>query len=411
MKASNGLLVVLKKEFTRFFTDKRQVLGTLLAPGLMIFVMYALMWQGMFTVMAGSSDEPPTIYAVNLPQSIEAPASEAGLEFTQASASNVDGIKQEIVDQAVDVLVVFPADFDTQVAAGMDRSGTAPAVEVYYNSAKTESSEAYNAVRSMLSSYQDSLYKPFTVNAGDGAFDLASSADILSMVMGGIMPMMILMFLFIGCMAIAAESLAGEKERGTMATMLVTPLKRWQLAAGKIISVSVISLLAGISVVVGMIGAMVVVFIMQGDMFASAGESIAASGVLPADLPATILPLASLAWLVLVILATVLLFVGIISLFSAWAKTVKEASSYAGVLMFAVIAIGVAGMFFPDTASELVFYLVPVYNSALAIMGIFTFDPNPLFIAVSIVANLVYTGACIFILTRMFNSEKVMFKR
>ena len=41
-------------------------------------------------------------------------------------------------------------------------------------------------------------------------------------------------------MSVAPESIAGEKDRGTIATLLVTPLKRTHLAIGKIISLAII---------------------------------------------------------------------------------------------------------------------------------------------------------------------------
>ena len=65
------------------------------------------------------------------------------------------------------------------------------------------------------------------------------------------MPLLILVFLFSGCMAIAPESIAGEKERGTIATILVTPIRRSELALGKIFSLSIIALLSGLSSTVG----------------------------------------------------------------------------------------------------------------------------------------------------------------
>mgnify|MGYP002564867313 CR=1 FL=1 len=60
-----------------------------------------------------------------------------------------------------------------------------------------------------------------------------------------------MVFLFSGCMAVAPESIAGEKERGSIATLLVTPLGRGELAMGKVISLGCISLLSGASSFLG----------------------------------------------------------------------------------------------------------------------------------------------------------------
>lgn len=65
--------------------------------------------------------------------------------------------------------------------------------------------------------------------------------------------MLMLIFLYSGCMSIAPDSIAGEKERGTLATMLVTPMKRGNLAVGKILSLGTLALLSGLSSFIGTI--------------------------------------------------------------------------------------------------------------------------------------------------------------
>ena len=57
------------------------------------------------------------------------------------------------------------------------------------------------------------------------------------------------------------------------------------------------------------------------------------------------------------------------------------------------------------------FYLVPLYNSVQCMIGIFTFDFQPLNVAVCVLGNLVYTGVGVLVLQRMFNSERLMFAR
>ena len=67
------------------------------------------------------------------------------------------------------------------------------------------------------------------------------------------LPMLLMIFLFSGCLSVAPESIAGEKERGTIATLLVTPVKRSSIALGKILALSIIALLSGASSAVGTI--------------------------------------------------------------------------------------------------------------------------------------------------------------
>jgi sodium transport system permease protein len=63
--------------------------------------------------------------------------------------------------------------------------------------------------------------------------------------------MLIIMFLFSGAMSIGPDSIAGEKERGTIATLLVTPVKRSEIAIGKVMSLSIISLFSATSSFIG----------------------------------------------------------------------------------------------------------------------------------------------------------------
>src|SRR5699024_3354620 len=104
----------------------------------------------------------------------------------------------------------------------------------------------------VLDLYEQQISNAFNVNAGDG-YDLASATSLTTEILSAVVPMVLLVLLFSGCMAGAPESIAGEKERGTLATMLVTPVKRSHIAVGKIISLSCISLLSGISSFLGLI--------------------------------------------------------------------------------------------------------------------------------------------------------------
>ena len=96
-------------------------------------------------------------------------------------------------------------------------------------------------MRDFLDTYESALANKFDVNPGEEVYDMATEEDLSAQVFSMMVPMLLMIFLFSGCMAVAPESIAGEKERGTIATLLVTPVKRSHLAVGKIISLSVIT--------------------------------------------------------------------------------------------------------------------------------------------------------------------------
>ena len=108
---------------------------------------------------------------------------------------------------------------------------------------------------------------------------------------------------------------------------------------------------------------------------------------------------------------TTLLVVMLITVVSALAKTTKEAGMYLTPLMIVVMLVGILGMFGGGAQEDIWFYLVPLYNSVQCMIGIFTFDFQPLNVAVCVLGNLVYTGVGVLVLQRMFNSERLMFAR
>ena len=100
----------------------------------------------------------------------------------------------------------------------------------------------------------------------------------------------------------------------------------------------------------------------------------------------------------------------IISIVSALAKSVKEANTAVMPLMILVMLVGVTGMF-GSTPSNRLFYLIPMYSSVQSMSGIFSLDYSGVNIALSCISNLVFAGIGVFALTKMFNSEKVMFSK
>lgn len=387
----NGMFTIFRKEMARFFGDKRTALAAILLPGVLIFAVYTFMGSALANQFSVDEDFAPTVQAVNLPGSVAALAGQSGL--TLEATQDPDEAKALIEGQELDLLAVFPEDFDAQVAAYDPSSGApAPAVELYYNSASVNSSAAYEMMSALLEGYESSLANKFDVNPGAGTYDLATEADTAGTLMSSMMPMLLMIFLFSGCMSTAPESIAGEKERGTIATLLITPLKRSDLALGKICALSITALLSGLSSTIGTLLSMPTLMQMEGDLGAAYS------------------PVHYLA-LCLVILSTVLFLVACISLISAFAKTIKEAQTYVTPLMILAMVVGVTAMFGGGANTHLWAYFIPFYSSVQAMVGIFALELNWTYLLITVVSNLAYTAIGVWGLTRMFNSEKIMFQR
>ena len=395
----SNTLTIIKKEFARFFGDRQMLFTTVIMPGLLIYIIYSIMGMGMKKMATEGTNELVTLCVENMPASM-APLLDGipAVSISQQPISQEDIDKLENKDLNV-VLVRFPEAFDAKVATYDPQSGVAaPNVEIYYNSANNASSRVYHILEASLSAYEDQLSNRFDINRADSeevAFDKANKDDVLGSILSKLIPMLILMMLFSGVMAIAPSSIAGEKERGTIATLLVTPLKRNELALGKVVSLSGIALLSGISSFIGIVLSL--------PKMIQADEVGVELGLNYTGADYTVL--------LLIILSSVLIMASAVSLLSALAKDVKNAGTMITPFMLVVMFCGLTPMFQSGTPESLTAYLIPFYNAIQVMTAVFAHEMKWMPVIVTLAANVVYTGIAVWGLTRMFNSEKVMFSK
>lgn len=388
------MLLIIKKELVRVFTDRR-MLASLIFPGLLIFILYAIMGNVMKNVSSVDDDYSYQVYA------IYEDCSQDGIKFAQdllkdynitylnANEKTIEEIKEEIGNKEVDLLVIYKHDL-------MDLE-TKPEVSLYYNSVKVESSAIYQNVLMTISAYESAnLEDLIKINTAEDTYDLASLDEVNGSLYAMLLPMLLIIFAFSGVMGIVPDSIAGEKERGTMATLLVTPVKRHNLALGKLISVSIISLVSAVSSFLGTI--LSLPFLGSNQM-----SSISFSNLNYGPL--------DYLYILLIIITMILLFVGMLSIVSAVAKSVKEANSYSTPIMIVVLVIAIISMFNARGGdSSISLYFIPVYNCALALSNILAYNVNIIGILITIISNIVYTVLLAVVIARLFNSERVMFR-
>lgn len=389
------MLTIIRKEFARFFGDKRMILTTVLLPGFIIYIIYSFMGNGFMKEFTTEKGYVAKAYVENMPDELSPMLHELSADWTEVTAAETEEVKTKLENKEADVLVVFSEDFMTDVNT-YDVSGgqKAPNIEIYYNSTETESTNIYGILINILDSYEATMSNKFDVNGDDQVYDMATEKDATGQIFSMMLPMLLMTFMFSGCVSVAPEAIAGEKERGTIATLLVTPMKRSALALGKIISLSCIALLSGLS---SFVGTMLSLPKMMGG---------AISGM-----NASVYMMSDYLLLLGIILTTVLVLVAIISVISAYAKSIKEASTAVTPLMIIVMMIGVAPMLGGDQAKSLGLFVIPLYNSANCMSGIFSFDYQPMQMVITMISNVLFAGLLVWILTRLFNDEKVMFSK
>ena len=397
-----NILAIMKKELRRFFGDRRMI-ATLILPGLLIYVIYSLMGGALSENLAGGGEN--TEYRVlthGSSELISAVTLNSGMNITYYRCPDCTeehdpaAISKGINEEGFHAYLVIPEDFDQKIAAYDPATGLpAPEVKIYYNSSDADSATAYSTLLALLGALESSMANRFDVNISPNTvFDVATEEDLTGMLFSMLMPLLLIILMFSSCMAMTAESIAGEKERGTIATLLITPIKRSELALGKIAALSIMSLLGGLCSFVGVLLALPK--LMGGEAMDAVDTSVYTMG--------------DYAMILCVILSTILVFVSLIAVLSALANSVKEASTLVSPLMLVVTVIGVSGMFgSPDKSLGL--FLIPVYNSVQCISGVFSMSYEPIQIILTVVSNLAVAGVFAVVLTRMFNSERVMFKK
>lgn len=408
MKIKNNILTIMKKECARIFSDKRLLFTAVLLPGLMIYVMYFFMGNLMGDMFEVDKEYRYQVHAVNMPASVSGLLSspEMKIDILEAKESDIENIKQQIADKNTDLLVIFPPDFEAlkeAYATGLS-SAFPPNIEILSNSARTESMSANTTVTGIINA-QYSPAPDFTVNApkitvdDDGntsveLYDMATDADIFKMVMGFMIPMMFILFLCQGCMALAPECISGEKERGTLGALLVTPTRRSDMAIAKILSITIFGLISAVGSMVAMVLSLPNLMQM--------GDSVSVTDIFGAG---------EYVLLFIIAISTTLIFVSIFSLMSAYAKSIKEATAYATPVLIVSMLCGLASMVIGGVPSEIYYYFIPVFNSALSITAIINVEVSAVNITATVLSNIVFAIIGTGVLAKMFSSEKIVFDK
>ena len=180
--------------------------------------------------------------------------------------------------------------------------------------------------------------------------NIASNQEMLGKLAGGILPYVFILFGFLGCMYPAIDLFTGEKERGTIETILTTPVARWKILAGKMMVVALSGFMAAVFGILGLyLGSNSL-----GDVSASISTTIN-----------QLFTLSSLTTMLLLILPLVIFFAGLMIPIAIYAKSFKEAQSMASPLNILVIFPAMIGMF-PGVEYSVVTAAIPVVNVVLA---------------------------------------------
>lgn len=402
----NGVKNIIKKELTRVFSDKKLIFSLFILPGVLIMVMYSVMGNLIKNMESDIEKHIPTVYIQNAPEdlgvSMEAAKFEANITYLKAS-DRTDSIKDGILKGDIDLLVVFDEGF-RDIIAGYSQSGDAiPEVKTFYNTAEDYSNAArMNFVNSVLSTYQQTLLaerlgnieqlQVFYIDKNPEASVIVDEEKASGKNLSILLPFLINIMLFQGAMGLGIDAITGEKERGTLSSMLLSPIKRSEIVFGKLVSLAI---LTSISAVIYTVSVIVGIQNLQGGAMGEIGNI--------RFTPVEILQLFS----ILVVL--VYLFVALVALVAVYARTAKEAGTYVMPLMILVMLGSIMTMFSGGVEKGIEYYAIPVYNSAISIQNLFMGEYTMAQYGVTIGTLAVLAALITTLITKAFNSEKVMF--
>ncbi len=383
------ILIIVKKELLRILTDKRLCFTTIIMPGLMIFIMYALVGNVMSNTYSTLQNSEYTVVINNVPNDIKELLLKNKISFKEKNKPQ-NYYMNKIRDKNLDLYIDFDKNFEDNILNGTEKGVQVPSVSIYYNSQSNSSNTGYMLLASILNEYKDCIRNVFYVNSGNDLYDLATTKDSTGQFVSMILPMLLITMLFSICASVAPDSIAGEKERGTMATLLVTPIKREQLAIGKILGLSIIVVLGGIS---SFIGAMLSL------PFLSIGQD---------EIDTSVYSINDYLELFIIVISTVLIMISLTAIVSVLARSIKEASSSMAPLTILVALVGISGMYNQNGSNRLIHYIIPLYNSAQCMNEIFLFNGNINHVIITVISNLLYTIILVYILSKLFKNEKII---
>ena len=251
-----GCFNIVKKELDKIFKSPRLIFSTFILPGLLIFLIYSVMGTSFTSV---SEEEPSVVYINDNVESFQnayAAIPNLNMQIVKSDTIDVQQVKQDIQDGKYFVYINFENDFDIKVKEYIEgKRKESPSIQIFYDETSMESSTAYSKIMSIIEAMRISITEENKLPINFISLlpvNIATEEEMSTQIFAMLMPMMIIIFIFAGGIAVGADTIAGEKERGTIATLLMAPINKNQIVLGKIISTVIITILSGVASFIGL---------------------------------------------------------------------------------------------------------------------------------------------------------------
>ncbi|MCK5466706.1 ABC transporter permease [Candidatus Parcubacteria bacterium] len=406
------ILTIFKKELKDTIRDRRTLMAMVVMPMLLMPVMTIGMFKFMEYQMEKQGEK---VVKISIIEKGEAPALIEMIENQEKiEIVETDGeIKDAVTNGDLDLGIIIPENFqeniDNQEVVG---------IAIIKKSTNLDSESALARVSFLVANFNDQILQERFANQEINPKvlskviiipeDVATEKETGGFLLGLIIPLFIVMWAITGGQYTAIDVSAGEKERKTLESLLLTPVKRMDIVFGKFLTVSTVALT---SVIVA-IGSFYVALIYSGGFgsMMQDGQSSGAEGIVEsAAINFSIEPQAVLLLLVVSIFL-VLMFSAIILSIAIFAKSFKEAQSYIGPSYLVVILPVVLVNSMPGFEPTFWFFAIPAVNATLlfkeVLMGVY----NSGHILLTLSSLIIYSVIAIFIATKIYSKEGVLFR-
>lgn len=395
---------VFIKELRDTLRDRRTLISTLVIPTLAMPIILLGVGSVAYKSLAKAQAEVPQVAVLGANDS---PLVQAALaKYTKVTVVPLPADwKQRIADKELRAAIEIPAGFDAALACG-----DAAAVKIYHYEGELRSGMAAGELRRFFSAYRErqvearlrarglplSLVKPFEIRSEN----VAPAEKVGGNAIGGFIPYIFILFCFAGALYPAIDLTAGEKERGTLETILCSPVARTELVFGKFFLVLTASLVTVVCSLASMgISALVLQKLVGGGLAADA----AVAGNFPRIDPLGLLAVGTL------VLPVAALFSSLLLTLSLFAKSTKEAQSYTTPLVMVVLLPAMMSLL-PGVELNMRLALVPILNLSLVskelVSGVWHWG----YLALIFGSSCLYAAMGLALCVRMFNRESVLFR-
>ncbi|MFO7625671.1 MAG: ABC transporter permease [Candidatus Fermentibacteraceae bacterium] len=394
------VLIIFRKEMKDMLRDRRTMFFMVFMPFIAIFLVFNLTMRMGMEMESRAREKVMRVAVISqspVPDFMDLLQGSAEVEIVGPMTDSQ--VSPALEAGEIDFAVRFTNDFDSIMA----REGTA-SVDVYYMGSVSENEGALPRIRAILEGYGESLLhrrleerslasgfaRPLSITEKD----VSSARARIGERLGGMIPYFIILFCFMGAMYPAIDLAAGEKERGTIETLLISPASRGQIVVAKWLVVT----LAGVFTAVASFAWLFLVL-----RYGSPMPREMVSGVMNIIEPGTLL-------LFLAMLIPLCAFFGALLLsVSIFARTYKEAQSIITPLNFIVLIPLLIGIF-PGVRLNWATALIPLLNISLATKEIIAGTINPLHLVEVFSVLLVLAVAGLYFCSRWFRREEVIFR-